>query len=107
MFHSFFPQPKAFFTSLVVWTLISIAGWYLFAASLGVSLGYAPVPEEQQPIDLSFFLLPENVWFYSYFLLSAVIFCGACRPATIATLLLFCAICINYVHYAMVAVLKC
>ena len=77
MFHSFFPQPKAFFTSLVIWTLISIAGWYLFAASLGASLGYAPVPEEQQPIDLSFFLLPENVWFYGYFLLSAAIFCGA------------------------------
>ncbi len=77
MFHSFFPQPKAFFTSLVVWTLISIAGWYLFAASLGASLGYAPVAEEQQPIDLSFFLLPENVWFYGYFLLSAAIFCAA------------------------------
>ncbi|EJT04277.1 peptide antibiotic transporter SbmA [Rhizobium sp. CCGE 510] len=77
MFHSFFPQPKAFFTSLVVWTLISIAGWYLFAAGLGASLGYVPVAEEQQPIDLSFFLLPENIWFYSYFLLSAVIFCGA------------------------------
>ncbi|TAU77400.1 peptide antibiotic transporter SbmA [Rhizobium ruizarguesonis] len=77
MFHSFFPQPKAFFTSLVVWTLISIAGWYLFAASFGVSLGYAPVAEEQQPIDLSFFLLPENVWFYGYFLLSAAIFCAA------------------------------
>ncbi|MBX5159906.1 MULTISPECIES: peptide antibiotic transporter SbmA [unclassified Rhizobium] len=77
MFHSFFPQPKAFFTSLVVWTLISIAGWYLFAANLGASLGYAPVAEEQQPIDLSFFLLPENVWFYSYFFLTAVIFCGA------------------------------
>ncbi|GGD65442.1 MULTISPECIES: peptide antibiotic transporter SbmA [Rhizobium] len=77
MFHSFFPQPKAFFTSLVVWTLISIAGWYLFAAGLGASLGFAPVAEEQQPIDLSFFLLPENVWFYSYFFLSAVIFCGA------------------------------
>jgi peptide/bleomycin uptake transporter len=77
VFHSFFPQPKAFFTSLVVWTLISIAGWYLFAAGLGASLGFAPVAEEQQPIDLSFFLLPENVWFYSYFFLSAVIFCGA------------------------------
>jgi peptide/bleomycin uptake transporter len=77
VFHSFFPQPKAFFTSLVVWTLISIAGWYLFAASLGASLGYAPVAEEQQPIDLSFFLLPENVWFYGYFLLSAAIFCAA------------------------------
>jgi len=77
VFHSFFPQPKAFFTSLVVWTLIAIAGWYLFAAGLGASLGYAPVAEEQQPIDLSFFLLPENLWFYSYFLLSAAIFCAA------------------------------
>ncbi|MBY5825186.1 peptide antibiotic transporter SbmA [Rhizobium leguminosarum] len=77
MFHSFFPQPKAFFTSLAIWTLAAIFGWYFFAAGLGASLGFAPVPEEQQPIDLSFFLLPENVWFYSYFLLSAVIFCGA------------------------------
>lgn len=76
MFHSFFPQPKSFFISLVVWTLISILGWYFFAAGLGASLGFAPVPEEQQPIDLSFFLLPENIWFYSYFFLSAIIFCG-------------------------------
>ncbi|MFF0950765.1 peptide antibiotic transporter SbmA [Rhizobium leguminosarum] len=77
MFHSFFPQPKAFFTSLAIWTLAAIFGWYFFAAGLGASLGFAPVPEEQQPIDLSFFLLRENLWFYSYFLLSAVIFCGA------------------------------
>ncbi|NKK78870.1 peptide antibiotic transporter SbmA [Rhizobium leguminosarum] len=77
MFHSFFPQPKAFFTSLAIWTLAAILGWYFFAAGLGASLGFAPVPEEQQPIDLSFFLLRENLWFYSYFLLSAVIFCGA------------------------------
>ncbi|WP_072637615.1 peptide antibiotic transporter SbmA [Rhizobium leguminosarum] len=77
MFHSFFPQPKAFFTSLAIWTLAAIFGWYFFAAGLGASLGFAPVPEEQQPIDLSFFLLPENVWFYGYFLLSAVIFCCA------------------------------
>lgn len=77
MFHSFFPQPRLFFTSLVVWTLISIAVWYLFAANLGVSLGFAPVAEDQQPIDLSFFLLPENLWFYGYFFLSSIIFCGA------------------------------
>ncbi|MBX5093228.1 peptide antibiotic transporter SbmA [Rhizobium lentis] len=77
MFHSFFPQPKPFFISLVVWTLISILGWYFFATGLGASFGFAPVAEEQQPIDLSFFLLPENIWFYSYFFLSALIFCGA------------------------------
>jgi peptide/bleomycin uptake transporter len=77
VFHSFFPQPRLFFTSLVVWTLIAIAVWYLFVANLGVSLGFAPVAEDQQPIDLSFFLLPENLWFYGYFFLSSIIFCGA------------------------------
>jgi peptide/bleomycin uptake transporter len=76
VFHSFFPQPKLFFTSLVVWTLVSILGWYFFAADLGTSLGFAPVPEEQQPIDLSFFLLPENLWFYGYFFLATLLFCG-------------------------------
>jgi peptide/bleomycin uptake transporter len=77
VFHSFFPQPRLFFTSLVVWTLIAIAVWYLFVAGLGMSLGFAPVAEDQQPIDLSFFLLPENLWFYGYFFLSSIIFCGA------------------------------
>ncbi|MGA1802381.1 peptide antibiotic transporter SbmA [Rhizobium sp. HT1-10] len=76
MFHSFFPQPKIFFTSLIVWTLVSIFGWYLGAAHLGLSLGFGPVPEDQQPIDLSFFLLRENLWFYGYFFLSALLFCG-------------------------------
>jgi peptide/bleomycin uptake transporter len=76
VFHSFFPQPRLFFTSLVVWTLVAILGWYFFAAGFGASHGFAPVPEEQQPIDLSFFMLPENIWFYGYFLLSALIFCG-------------------------------
>ncbi|MGO4563895.1 peptide antibiotic transporter SbmA [Rhizobium sp. 2YAF20] len=77
MFHSFFPQPRLFFTSLIVWTLVAIAGWYLFAAGFGAAHGFAPVSEEQQPIDLSFFMLRENLWFYGYFLLSAAIFCGA------------------------------
>jgi peptide/bleomycin uptake transporter len=76
VFHSFFPQPRLLFTSLIVWTLIAIAGWYLVAAQLGISLGFAPVPEGEQPIDLSFFLLPENLWFYGYFFLTTVIFCG-------------------------------
>lgn len=77
MFHSFFPQPRLFFTSLIVWTLVAIAGWYLVAAGFGAAHGFAPVSEEQQPIDLSFFMLRENLWFYGYFLLSAAIFCGA------------------------------
>ncbi|MDE1992528.1 MAG: peptide antibiotic transporter SbmA [Rhizobiaceae bacterium] len=73
MFHSFFPQPKLFFTSLVVWTLICIALWYGAVASLGDHLGFVMPAEGQEPYDLSFFLVPGNVWFYGYFLLCVVV----------------------------------
>ena len=76
MFHSFFPQPRLFFSSLVVWTLVAILGWYFFAAGFGAAHGFAPVPEEKEPIDLSFFLLRENLWFYGYFFVAVILFCG-------------------------------
>jgi peptide/bleomycin uptake transporter len=76
VFHSFFPQPRLLFPSLVVWTLVAILGWYYFAAGFGASHGFAPVGEEQQPYDLTFFLLRENIWFYGYFALMTLIFCG-------------------------------
>ncbi len=77
MFHSFFPRPKLFFTSLVVWTLIAIAFWYGIGESVAISLGYGPLPETAQPpIDLRFFLMPDNVFFYAYFLIVIGLFCG-------------------------------
>ncbi len=77
MFHSFFPQPRLFFSSLVVWTLICIAVWYTVGADFGTALGFAPLPEGQEPpIDLRFFLTPDNLWFYIYFVTCTVLFCG-------------------------------
>ncbi|MCM2291149.1 peptide antibiotic transporter SbmA [Allorhizobium sp. BGMRC 0089] len=76
MFHSFFPQPKPFFISAVVWTLICIFGWYLYVEGLGDSLGYVALPEGKQPFDLSYFLLANNLWFYCYFALCLLLFGG-------------------------------
>jgi len=77
VFHSFFPQPRLFFSSLVVWTLICIAVWYTVGADFGTALGFAPLPEGQEPpIDLRFFLTPDNLWFYIYFVTCTVLFCG-------------------------------
>ncbi|OLP59507.1 microcin B17 transporter [Xaviernesmea oryzae] len=76
MFHSFFPKPKLFFTSLIVWTLVCIFLWYGFVADWGNSLGYTAPPEGQTPIDLRFFLTPDNRWFYSYFIVCTLAFCG-------------------------------
>jgi len=75
LFHSFFPKPKLFFTSLAIWSLIAIAFWYLVGADLGIRLGYGPLPEgTEPPIDLRFFLTADNLFFYLYFLICTVIF---------------------------------
>ncbi|MCF1470831.1 MULTISPECIES: peptide antibiotic transporter SbmA [Rhizobium/Agrobacterium group] len=74
MFHSFFPKPKLFFTSALVWTLVAIFGWYLFAEGLGGSLGFVSPEGTAEPYDLTYFLMPENLWFYFYFLLCLGVF---------------------------------
>lgn len=77
MFHSFFPQPKLFFTSSVLWMLVCIAIWYTVGESAGVALGYGPLAEgAEPPIGLDFFVLPDNLFFYAYFLLCILLFCG-------------------------------
>jgi len=74
VFHSFFPKPKLFFTSALVWTLVAIFGWYLFAEGLGASLGFVSPEGTAEPYDLTYFLMPENLWFYSYLMVSLGVF---------------------------------
>lgn len=75
MFQSFFPKPKLFFSSVVIWSAISIAVWYLFAQDLGAQFGMPPVPVDAQPkIGVSTFWSPAFLWFYLYFLLIVAIF---------------------------------
>jgi peptide/bleomycin uptake transporter len=77
VFHSFFPKPKLFFTSLAVWTLACIALWYTVGERAGVALGYGPLgPDQQPPIGLDFFVLPDNLFFYAFFLVCTALFCG-------------------------------
>jgi peptide/bleomycin uptake transporter len=42
MFASFFPNPRLFFPSAVLWTVICMLIWYFFARDLGpnISLGW-------------------------------------------------------------------
>ncbi|NTF08158.1 peptide antibiotic transporter SbmA [Agrobacterium rubi] len=74
MFHSFFPKPKLFFTSAVVWAFVAILAWYFIISGVGNSFGY--VMPEQEPFDLSYFLVPANLFFYAYFALCLVLFGG-------------------------------
>jgi peptide/bleomycin uptake transporter len=73
VFHSFFPQPKLFFTSATIWSLLCIFLWYFVGWDIFSALGYSPVPEEAQPVGAAFFVAPTNLLFYLFFL-------GCCLP---------------------------
>ncbi len=67
MFQSFFPRPRLFFLSALVWTIVAVAVWYTVGESLGAALGFPPGPGEARPIiGLGYFVTPDFIWFYLY-----------------------------------------
>jgi peptide/bleomycin uptake transporter len=69
MFVSFFPRPKLFFWSILIWTALSMALWYSYAGGLVDSS--AP-----DVIGVSRFWSARHLWFDLYFALSVVTFAG-------------------------------
>ena len=43
MFESFFPRPRIFFLSALLWAAISIALWYIFGADIGRAIGFVGI----------------------------------------------------------------
>src|SRR5580692_1961406 len=69
MFVSFFPRPKLFFWSALIWTALSMAVWYGYAGGL-VEASAAAV------IGVSRFWSTPFLWFYLYYAISVAIFAG-------------------------------
>lgn len=80
MFKSFFPNPRPFFISVVVWLVLNMLLWYTgghgWGEYLGFPKGYA---EADLPIGVSRFWSPAFIWFYLWFLLSTALFAGFWR----------------------------
>jgi peptide/bleomycin uptake transporter len=77
MFVSFFPQPRLFFWSALVWTAFAVAFWYRFGNDLGLALGILPAtPEEVDGAKVSVFISREFLWFYLYYTVAVAIFAG-------------------------------
>jgi peptide/bleomycin uptake transporter len=75
MFVSFFPRPKLFFWSLVVWTLFTVAVWYRFGTDLGLALGILPAtPESVDAASISIFISRQFIWFYIYYAIVVAFF---------------------------------
>jgi len=69
MFVSFFPGPKLFFPSSILWTALAIAVWYGFAGNL------FQAPEK--PVGLATFWSAPALWFDLYFALTVAVFAAA------------------------------
>jgi peptide/bleomycin uptake transporter len=66
MFVSFFPRPKLFFTSAILWTALAMAVWYGYADQF--------FQEAEKPIGLDTFWTAPALWFDLYFAVCVAIF---------------------------------
>ena len=77
MFVSFFPRPRPFFISVLVWIGASVGLWYLGARGWGAFIGLPPAPPNQAPIvGVSMFWSRPFLWFYIYYWAAVGLFAG-------------------------------
>jgi peptide/bleomycin uptake transporter len=88
MFHTFFPRPRLFFASAVIWTIVCVAVWYGGARDFGAALGIGHLMGLNDParaahlsvrgnVTLSAFHgWPGTIWFYQYMVVSFLVFVG-------------------------------
>jgi peptide/bleomycin uptake transporter len=69
MFVSFFPRPKLFFLSVLLWSAVAMTLWYSFAAELIGS-------SEPGVVGVALFWSARSLWFDVYFAISVAIFAG-------------------------------
>jgi peptide/bleomycin uptake transporter len=76
VFKSFFPNPKYFFLSALLWAFVCGAAWFLFVQDWSVgkqffqTIGYTQPGVDGRPP----FLIPERLYIYTFIILSGVIF---------------------------------
>ncbi len=75
MFKSFFPNPKWFFISVVLWAAITSIIWYNFNDSIGNLFGLV-VDDSKPVIGLGHFVTDSFILFYGYYIVAIGLFAG-------------------------------
>ncbi|MCE6008681.1 peptide antibiotic transporter SbmA [Acinetobacter soli] len=77
MFKSFFPKPKWFVLSLIIWFGINLLLWYSggkhWGEFVGFPKGYA---DAQLAVSVARFWSPAFIWFYIWFFIATALFAG-------------------------------
>jgi peptide/bleomycin uptake transporter len=73
MFKSFFPHPKWFLLSLVIFTSLSCALWYGYNEQMALFLGF-DISQAEPVIGLGYFITPAFLFFYAYYIACTLLF---------------------------------
>lgn len=73
MFKSFFPKPRLFFSSLVIWAIICVSVWYGYNDELGAMIGLT-IYESQPVIGLGHFVTDSFLLLYIFYTISVLLF---------------------------------
>ncbi len=77
MFVSFFPRPRPFFISVLVWICFAVGLWYFAGRGWGGLIGLPPAAHDQPPIvGVSMFWSRPFLWFYIYYWAAIGLFAG-------------------------------
>ena len=69
MFESFFPRPKLFLLSAMLFAGITILVWYGLGTEIGQALGFTLDTDPNNPIvGVGYFISSEFLWFYVYYI---------------------------------------
>ncbi|SDP16182.1 peptide antibiotic transporter SbmA [Phyllobacterium sp. OV277] len=75
MFVSFFPKPKLFFISAVLWSLFAVLFWIFAGEQLGAYFGLPPADPNAPPIiGVGVFISKPYLWLYIYFAAFVAVF---------------------------------
>ena len=73
MFKSFFPNPKFFFLSVLIWAIICVAVWFIFNENLN-QLFNIDASNKEPVIGIGHFYTPSFLLFTGYYFASILIF---------------------------------
>mgnify|MGYP001342592132 FL=1 len=75
MFESFFPKPKLFLVTLILWLAFTIGIYYSIGQSIAEFIGFTFSSDDAKTvIGLGYFITPEFLWFDLYYILATLIF---------------------------------
>jgi peptide/bleomycin uptake transporter len=74
MFKSFFPSPKPFFWSAIIYAFACVLFWFFVWKPLGISIGWGLQPDQKAEIGVQVFWSKPFLWFYAYYALIVALF---------------------------------